>query len=154
MDMNVLKIKEKTKELNNKYYKDTVPPIFAIKIAQEEGLFIAHKEFSDKRIACLDRKSRTIFLTNNKELLDKWGNFAIAHELGHWFLDTKPVDYFDPSTLDDPNCGIEDKNANLFATYLLIPDNLYQEWSWLDKNIFASAFRVPAEGIALRKDLC
>jgi len=151
--INIARIKKKAEELNKRYNRDTVPPIFSEKIVQAEGLFISYKKFSDSHIASLERDTKTIYLTTDKNLLEKWGNFAIAHELGHWFFDDRAIDYFDPSTIHNEKCDIEDKEANYFASYLLMPDDLYNEWGWLDPQVFVSAFRIPQEGIELRKSL-
>lgn len=152
-DVTIKHILKKTNELNYKYNRDAIPPIQLTRIMEAEKLSFGRKDFSGSKIAELDRKARTIYLTKNEELMRKWGHFAIAHELGHWFLDKKEYDFFDPSTVTDPNCDELDKKANEFAALLLLPNNLIKEWNWLDEKLFASAFRVPQEVIELRNKI-
>src|SRR5476649_2061750 len=151
--LDIKKIKGEADRITRKYFRDAVPPIIAEKAVLEEGLNIGFKHLSDSKVAELDRDNRTIYLTENKDLVKQWGNFAIAHELGHLFLDNRPIDYFDPSTLTNDKCDIEDKAANFFAVSLLLPENLMREWHWLDQDIFTSTFKIPQEGMELRKAL-
>lgn len=146
-------IKKRTNKLNSKYNKDAIPPIQLFKMIEEIGLSRGYKDFDDSKVAELDRPNKTIYLTKDEKLFRLWGNFALAHELGHWFLDDKNYDYFDPSTLINPNCDVEDKAANYFAALLLLPDDLMKEWSWLKKETFASAFNVPLQVIEMRKKI-
>jgi Zn-dependent peptidase ImmA (M78 family) len=146
-------IENKTKSLNSKYNKDAVPPIQLIKIIEAKKLRIGRKDFKGSKIAELDREAHTIYLTKDEEKLQKWGHFAIAHELGHYFLDDRAHDYFDPSTINSEHVDAEDKAANTFAALLLLPEDLMERWSWLDNDVFASAFKVPQEIVSLRKNI-
>jgi Zn-dependent peptidase ImmA (M78 family) len=152
-DIDLKKIRDEAQRITKRYYKDAIPPIISEKAIFEEGLTIGFKDLPDAKVAELDRQKSTIYLTENKKLIRQWGNFAIAHELGHWLLDDRPIDYFDPATLTDDSCDKEDKAANYFAVSLLLPDNLMEEWKWLDADVFRSAFKIPQEGVTLRKNL-
>ncbi|MGH7203880.1 MAG: ImmA/IrrE family metallo-endopeptidase [Candidatus Levyibacteriota bacterium] len=146
-------IKLKAEAIIKRYYRYSVPPIISNKAVQGEGFNVGIKHFSDSKVAELVRATKTIFLTDDKELIKLWGNFAIAHEMGHYYFDDRPIDAFYTSTLTNDKCDDEDKVANYFAVSLLLPDTLMHEWSWLDEGVFKSAFKIPQEGLTLKRQL-
>ncbi|MEK7570635.1 MAG: ImmA/IrrE family metallo-endopeptidase [Patescibacteria group bacterium] len=135
--------------VNKKYNKYAVPPIYAEKIVQEEGLSLSYRHLTPPYIAAFNRKEKMIILTDDRELLKKWGNFALAHALGHWYLHDNQIDYFSSASLGK-HASREDQEANHFASHLLMPKKLMQEWQWLPKQLFTSAFNVPTEGMTFR----
>ena len=143
---------KKAQWVNHKYQKDAVPPIFAEKILLKEGIVLEHQPLAKNLVAVMQRSEKRIVLTDDKVALTKWGNFAIAHALGHWFLHTHEIAYFSPLSLEKPFVirSEEDNEANYFASYLLLPEQMIQEWNWLPKRLFSSAFEVPEEVIIFR----
>lgn len=151
-----LRAKHVARELTLKYSKYTVPPILSEKIVQSEGLFLSYKNFHDSSVACLDRDSKTIVMTANEGMYEEWGNFALAHELGHWYLHTDKTNYFHVSSLrinTARKVDLRDLEANLFAVNLLIPENMFSEWNWLSKDVFSAAFQIPEEVLEFRNSI-
>lgn len=137
--------------INKKYYDIELPPIWPDKIAIAERFIIKLKNMPKNCVSFLDKKNKTIYLANDANLLKKWENFAIAHVLGKWFLGHDSSS-FDPSTTTGILGNKEDRQANKFASYLLMPDNFVREYAWLEEE-FASVFRVPQEVVDLRMSL-
>ena|GEM_PF-2371467 len=89
-----------------------------------QGEILAAISFKDKKIYINETQAHK--LRNN---LGMW-NFTIAHELGHWILHKNLVQeklpFFDGETLIcrgiDKVTDNKERQANLFATYLLMPE--------------------------------
>lgn len=145
--------KEKSiaENVSKKYYNAGLPPIWPDKIATSEKFIIRLKHMPKDCLSFLDKNNKIIYLTNDKNLLEKWENFALAHVLGKWFLGHGSSS-FNPDTVTDISENTEDQEANKFASYLLIPDNFVREYAWLEED-FATVFRVPQQVVDLRMSL-
>lgn len=138
-------------KVNKKYNNVEVPPVWPDKIAVAERFVIRPKKMPKNCMSLLDKKNKIIYMTNNRNLLQKWENFALAHVLGKWFLGHRGTS-FDPSTVTNISGNKEDFEANKFASHLLMPDNFVQEYAWLEED-FATVFRVPQEIVDFRMSL-
>jgi Zn-dependent peptidase ImmA (M78 family) len=152
-DINIKQIEKEANKFSKKYNKEEIPPIIAKNIVESENFKIGITKLHGSQVAVLNRNEKTIYLTENEALLKIWGNFALAHELGHWVLHKNAIDAFDPSTLFAKERSKDDREADCFASFLLIPDKLMRGWLWLEEPTFASAFKVPQEGVQIRKTL-
>lgn len=137
--------------INRKYYNIELPPIWPDKIAIAERFIIKLKNMPKNCMSFLDKKNKVIYMTNDSNVLEKWENFALAHVLGKWFLGHANSS-FDPATVTDTSAAKEDRQANKFASYLLMPDNFVREYAWLEEE-FANVFRVPQQVVNLRMSL-
>lgn len=137
--------------IGKKYYTAELPPVWPDKIAAAEKFVIRLKNMTKYCLSILDKKNKIIYLTNDKNILDKWGNFAIAQVLGKLFLGHESS-LFDPTTITHTTENKEDFEANKFASYLLMPDNFLRDYAWLEED-FATVFRVPQEVVDFRMNL-
>ena len=93
------------------------------------------------------KNHRYIFLSKN--LNHKEMHLVMAHELGHALLDRKSNCYFIRNKTLLLNSKIE-RRANLFAAYLLIPDEMFADYSDATKKQFCQCTGYPIELIDLR----
>ena len=105
-----------------------------------EWVNIDHLSKSDKVLAAISPKHKTIYMNESKRTLftEIIGtmNFSKAHELGHWILHvTKQQDY-EQMTFDEREIYIcrgganrppEEIQADMFAASLLMPKNIISE---------------------------
>lgn len=178
------KIKKTADSLNwqeNKVkMRDGIPPIYSDDIAASVGLTLNPIHFTGHdavHVTMLDRKSKTIFYTDNQDLLSKWGNYAVAYELAHYLIHSGEQYNFDPSIVSkvalsteipDNEKAKEEQEASHFASYLLLPDPILIEYPgyYFDNlaqakgqkkeeglNLFAQSYLVPPEVASLRKHL-
>lgn len=143
--------KNVAENINKKYYDIELPPIWPDKIAIAERILIKLKNMPKNCMSFLDKKNKIIYLTNDANLLEKWENFALAHVLGKLFLGHEDSS-FNPATVTDMSGSREDRQANKFASYLLMPDKFVKEYAWLEEE-FANVFRVPQKVVDLRMSL-
>lgn len=90
---------------------------------------------------------RYIFLSKNLDHREMY--LVMAHELGHALLDRKSNCYFIRNKTLLLNSKIE-RRANLFAAYLLIPDEMFAEYAGATKEWFCQCTGYPMELLELR----
>lgn len=93
------------------------------------------------------KNHRYIFLSNRLE--DPELKLVMAHELGHALLDRKTNCYFIRNKTLILNSRLE-RRANLFAAYLLIPDDMLNEYAGYTENQFSQCTGYPKELIEVR----
>lgn len=93
------------------------------------------------------KNHRYIFLSKNLDHRERY--LVMAHELGHALLDRKSNCYFIRNKTLLLNSKIE-RRANLFAAYLLIPDEMLAEYADETKERFCQCTGYPKELIDLR----
>lgn len=93
------------------------------------------------------KNHRYIFLSDKLE--DSELNLVMAHELGHALLDRKTNCYFIRNKTLFLASRIE-KRANLFAAYLLITDDMLQNYAGHTREQFCNCTGYPEELIDLR----
>ena len=93
------------------------------------------------------KNHRYIFLSNQLE--EKELRLVMAHELGHALLDRKANCYFIRNKTLLLNSKLE-RRANLFAAYLLIPNEMMEEYAEYTISQFCNSTRYPKELIELR----
>lgn len=93
------------------------------------------------------KNHRYIFLSNH--LIDNELKLVMAHELGHALLDRKANCYFMRNKTLLLNSRLE-RRANLFAAYLLINEDLLQEFAGYTQEQFCNCTGYPKELIELR----
>lgn len=99
----------------------------------------------------LVKRNKFIFINNNLD--DTTKKFVLAHELGHAVLHrTSPGFYFKNHTMI--NTSIYEKEANTFATELIISDDEFKEALYYGYTIpqLASIFNVTGDLIKLKLD--
>lgn len=95
------------------------------------------------------KRKRWIFINDNIPLDSPLFKVVIAHELGHALLHRKENCAFIKNRTLLLTSGIE-REANLFAAYLLIPDDMLQDFTSFTKEQFCSCTGYPMELIELR----
>ena len=93
------------------------------------------------------RDSRIIYI--NASLDTRAQKVVCAHELGHAFLHTKVNIVFTRSKTFF-SCDAYEREANLFAVELLLPDNIYREYNGYSYEQIAAAERLPAELVRIK----
>lgn len=93
------------------------------------------------------KNHRYIFLSNRLDRTEL--NLVMAHELGHALLDRKANCYFIRNKTLLLVSKLE-RRANLFAAYLLITDNMLQDYAGYTKDQFCRCTGYPKELIELR----
>lgn len=142
-------IEHKTKRLIQ-YYKRIVGCYDPVKIAECAGIRIAIMplgEISGNYI--LIKRKRWIFINDNIPKDSPLFKVVIAHELGHALLHRKENCAFIKSHTLLLTSGIE-REANLFAAYLLITDDMLREYTGFTKDQFSNNTGYPIELIELR----
>mgnify|MGYP000149380992 FL=1 len=93
------------------------------------------------------KNHRYIFLSNRLDRTEL--NLVMAHELGHALLDRKANCYFIRNKTLLLVSKLE-RRANLFAAYLLISDDMLQDYTGYTQDQFCQCTRYPKELIELR----
>lgn len=93
------------------------------------------------------KNHRYIFLSNRLE--DPELKLVMAHELGHALLDRKANCYFIRNKTLLLNSKLE-RRANLFAAYLLISDDMLNEYAGYTEDQFYQCTGCPRELIEVR----
>ncbi len=136
------------------------PPVPLADIVTSQGLNIIYADFSDiakgNEIAgFIDFDNKRIVV--NKDDSPNRQRFTIAHELGHYLLhkeyvqDVKKYKVLLRRPLKNGSYALEEKEANCFAAYLLVPSNLLKKYEKLPNSINASLFAVSEDVIAYSK---
>ncbi len=142
-------IEHKTKRLIH-YYKKITGNCDPVKIAEYAGIRIAIMPLGE--IAgnyILLKRKRWIFINDNIPLDSPLFKVIVAHELGHALLHRKENCAFIKNQTLLLTSGIE-REANLFAAYLLISDDMLQDYTGFTKEQFCSCTGYPMELIELR----
>ncbi len=145
MPMQNEEIRRKAENLVKKY-KFNSPPVDVEVIAEGEGVdvvFVKFKENSEKIHGFYDHQESRIYVNSEDSLPEKM--YTIAHELGHHVLHQEysaSAQYvaraFKTSHSD------EEKEADAFASRLLVPSFILEEYSTILKpDEFAHFFIVP-----------
>lgn len=142
-------IEHKAKRLI-RYYERMTSSHDPVKIAEYAGIRIAIVPLGE--IAgnyMLIKRKRWIFVNDNIPEDSPLFNVVVAHELGHALLHRKEnCAFFKHKTLLLTS-GIE-REANLFAAYLLIPDEMLERYTGFTKERFCNGTGMPRELIELR----
>ena len=93
------------------------------------------------------KNHRYIFLSKSLDRTEL--NLVMAHELGHALLDRKANCYFIRNKTLLLVSKLE-RRANLFAAYLLISDDMLQDYTGYTQDQFCQCTRYPKELIELR----
>lgn len=93
------------------------------------------------------KNHRYIFLSNRLDRTEL--NLVMAHELGHALLDRKANCYFIRNETLLLVSKLE-RRANLFAAYLLISDDMLQDYTGYTQDQFCQCTGYPKELIELR----
>lgn len=93
------------------------------------------------------KNHRYIFLSNRLDRTEL--NLVMAHELGHALLDRKANCYFIRNKTLLLVSKLE-RRANLFAAYLLISDDILQDYTGYTQDQFCQCTGYPKELIELR----
>lgn len=136
------------------------PPVPLIDIVASHGLNIVYADFStikkgNEIAGFIDFKKKRIIV--NKDDSPNRQRFTIAHELGHYILhqdyvkDAKKYKVLLRRPLKDANYTPEERAANCFAAYLLVPSNLLKKYNDIPNSIAASLFAVSEDVIKYSK---
>src|SRR6266568_4058770 len=94
-------VKQLTEKLIVKYRQIPQPPISLDKILQGEKINVAFQSLDEQQLIFSKNNGNTLIVTNNRQSLsqlggweDTWINYAIAHMIGHKFLNLPPCDAF------------------------------------------------------------
>ncbi len=137
-----------------RYYERIVGSRDPVRIAEYAGIRIAIiplGEISGNYI--LIKRKRWIFVNDSIPKDSPIFKVIVAHELGHAFLHRKENCAFIKNRTLLLTSGIE-REANLFAAYLLITDDMLADYAGYTQEHFCSCTGYPKELIELRlKDL-
>ncbi len=97
----------------------------------------------------LIKRKRWIFVNDSIPEDSPLFNVVVAHELGHALLHRKENCAFLKHKTLLLTSGIE-REANLFAAYLLIPDEMLESYAGFTKERFCNGTGMPKELIELR----
>ena len=132
------------------------PPVVIHELAENYGLTVFTAAFDDKEIAgYIDFDEKRIVV--NKEDTVGRQNFSIAHELGHWIMHPDQVKtdenniriiYRKPIGGETDPLEIE---ANAFAAYLLVPEEMLQAHQKKTAIELAHLFNVSQSLIGFRR---
>lgn len=132
------------------------PPIVIHQLAENYGLSVFKAVFEDNEIAgYLDVDKKRVVV--NQEDSEERQNFSIAHELGHWLMHRDEVEankddiriiYRKPLGGENNPLEIE---ANAFAAYLLVPDEMFKQFHDKTDQELASLFIVSQSVIGFRR---
>jgi len=150
------KAKEKAEEvIAHHSITEPVVPVFdlADKLGYKIKFFPSEGELAQVA-GITDPKSNTIFV--NKEDPIYRQSFTVAHELGHIILEHDPNQYGVFLRNTHVETTDEEKEANAFASYLLMPDALLKQTmdkyhlSEKDTELLAGIFGVSPEAMRFR----
>lgn len=141
----------------------TQPPVPVFDIARKNGLKIDVTHFPVQyghiRGFITNEQSAYVMYVNADDS-QREQNFTIAHELGHWKLHKGELEkdlnksILFRISIADLNKDELEKQANLFAANLLIPDDLYFKYKDdLDQRGLADKFGVSEDVIGYRLQL-
>jgi Zn-dependent peptidase ImmA (M78 family) len=139
------------------------PPVPVFDIAQKNGLTVSIVAFpaSISHIrGFITKEADAYIMYVNANDSEAERNFTIAHELGHWKLHKGELEkdlnksILFRISIAELNKDKLEQEANLFASALLIPDNLYYAYKDdLDQRGLAEKFNVPDDVIGYRLQL-
>lgn len=135
------------------YYKRITGSSDPVKIAESAGIRIAIVPLGE--IAgnyILLKRKRWIFINDNIPSDSPLFKVIVAHELGHALLHRKENCAFIKNKTLLLTSGIE-REANLFAAYLLITDDILLDYTNFTKEQFCNGTGYPMELIDLRLNL-
>jgi len=121
-------------------------PVNLGKIIERYQLKLVTSEFNDERISGIYSKpERTIYITEGGISTRK--AFTIAHELAHFFLHNQKqaeVFYRTDGLVLDQEASIVEREANVFAAALLMPEALVKSYwsSFKSIHVITQAFYV------------
>ncbi|OGO52535.1 MAG: hypothetical protein A2148_08555 [Chloroflexi bacterium RBG_16_68_14] len=130
----------------------TEPPVRAEAVARGHGLVIDYVSRGRGFSGRLLRERRVIEVEQSTHPHRQ--RFTVAHELGHYILGHSPVScVFDDRDISDPR-RINEFQANVFASELLMPETWIRErWRELgDMKAMAAEFDVSPEAMFRRLD--
>lgn len=136
------------------------PPIPLTDIVASQGLNVVYADFStikqgNKIAGFIDFDKNKIYV--NKDDSPNRQRFTIAHELGHYLLhqdyvkDAQKYKVLLRKPLKNGDYTPEEKAANCFAAYLLVPSDILKTYEKLPNTIIASIFAVSEDVIKYSK---
>jgi Zn-dependent peptidase ImmA (M78 family) len=132
------------------------PPVLILELAETYGLAVFKANFEDDKIAgYIDFDNKRIVV--NKEHSLGRQNFSIAHELGHWIMhyeevksDQNEIRILYRRPIDGETDRLE-VQANSFAAYLLVPEEMFEKHKKKDDLELAMLFNVSQSTIGFRR---
>ncbi|HXI72517.1 MAG TPA: ImmA/IrrE family metallo-endopeptidase [Verrucomicrobiae bacterium] len=108
------------------YCWDTPAPVPVEDIAMDRGILCLEAKLTGCLARLVRKGQRGIIRTDSKIREEGRKRFAIAHELGHWFLHEKESQFFvcTAEQMRDYKGSPVEVEANLFASELLLPTGL------------------------------
>lgn len=132
------------------------PPVVIHELVENYGLTVFTASFDDKSIAgYIDFDKKRIVVNNEDAMVRQI--FSIAHELGHWIMHPDEVKadqnnirifYRKPMGGETDPLEIE---ANAFAAYLLVPEQMLKQHRNKSEIELASLFNVSQSLIGFRR---
>lgn len=129
------------------YYRRLYDTSNPFKLADHLGILYQIGNLKQEGHYMFLKNHRYIFLSNRLEAGELL--LVMAHELGHALMDRKTNCYFIHNKTLFLTSRIE-RRANLFAAYLLITDDVIQEYAGCTKDQFCRCTGYPMELIDLR----
>lgn len=136
------------------------PPVPLRDIVSSFGLNIIYADFSkmprgNEIAGFIDFDKKKIYV--NKDDSPNRRRFTIAHELGHYIMHKAYIKNESKykvllrKPLEDKNYTPEEKEANCFAAYLLVPDELLNKYKDVSNSINSALFVVSQDVIKYSK---
>ena len=113
------------------YCLDTPGPVPVEDIARDRGVLCLEAKLTGCLARLVRKRKRGIIRTDVKIREEGRKRFAIAHELGHWFLHETESQYFicTAEQMRDYKGSPIEVEANLFASELLMPTGLFRPFA-------------------------
>jgi Zn-dependent peptidase ImmA (M78 family) len=150
-------IKAAKKIINNYHYTKDNSWVDIRKIIADKDIIVKEIDLPDNISGVLDTRGEQPIILVHKEHEEKRKRFSLAHELGHFVLNSSPrgvhldrQTYF-RSNLSASGTDKEEKKANRFAAELLIPSDIL--WEILSEDIRDLIDADETEGLAALNDL-
>ena len=148
--MDYKSIEEKANELTKIYSEPRIPVSEIIRKMGLETHRVSFGEHADDFSGFCDFENKDIYL--NRDDISTRQYFTAAHELGHWILhkekyDRNPDEYSymlsEKRFAEDGNGhDLDEKEADHFATYLIMPRSLLEKFRHHSRYELAEAFGV------------
>lgn len=159
MKANLQKAIDESKKILTTFGVDS-PPVPLTDIVSAYGLNISYADFSklprgNEVAGFIDFDKKKIYV--NKDDSPSRRRFTIAHELGHYIMHKTYLKNDSKYTvllrrpLEDKNYAPEEKEANCFAAYLLVPDELLEKYKDVSNSINSTLFAVSQDVIKYSK---
>jgi len=125
-------IEEVAIEVRKQFSIEEVIPSNYYEVVEREGINVIALPHSNENFFGASSYSADygsfIFVNSNKDISEERQIFSLFHELGHLLFNRNEYKQYDYDPLYKSNRNIDEKIANQFAGYFLLPKNLVEDY--------------------------